>query len=284
MAAPSHFFDGRFVLVAALGSCVALAAQTPKTFDVASVKAISPMTNFGCGDANVEYGGGFRIKPVSPAPVGGMPLGCLIALAYDVTNFEIVGGPAWMWTDLFAIDARSAQPATQRDTKAMLRTLLAERFGLVAREEPKFKAMKWVLKMARDDGRLGPGIRSSEPECVKAPENAPVSQRQLRPGLAVPCGFASDSAMIAGGSQPVDRLLFYIRLAVGEEVIDHTGLTGLFDYYARVPRRAAAAGQQDASEVSFFTALQEELGLKLEREEVMRPAVVIERASRPTPN
>jgi uncharacterized protein (TIGR03435 family) len=274
-------------LLATRGVCVVLAAQPPKAFDVASVKPLDPATSFGC-DAEYPAGGGFRTKPIPPALVGGMPLGCLIALAYDVTNFEVVGGPGWLWTDLFAIEAKSAGPATQSETKSMLRTLLAERFGLAVRQEPNFKAMKWVLRMARSDARLGPGIRRADMECLKTPGNAPVSERQLRPQLPVPCGLttASDGVTIAGGSQPLDRLLFLIRGAVGEEVIDRTGLTGLFDNYAHIPRRAATTvNQQGAVDgVSFFTAVQEELGLKLEREEVARPAVIIEGASRPTPN
>ena len=271
-------------LIAILGSGLALAAQTPKAFDVASVKPIAPVS-FACNDAGVEYppGGGFRIKALLPSPVGGMPLGCLIAHAYDVTNLEVVGGPGWLWTDFFAIDARAGGPATRSDIKEMLRTLLSERFGLVVRDDPRFKVKKWVLKMARTDGQLGPGIRRADAECIKTPQNVPVSQRQMRPGQPVPCGMAGDGHFRAGGGQPLSSVIFYIRLGIDDEVIDRTGLTGLFDFYANIPGRSPS-GQPDPDAVSIFTAVQEELGMKLEHEEVTRPAVIIERVSRPTPD
>ena len=128
------------VLIAILGSGIGLGAQAPKAFDVASVKPIDPMMSYGCGDAGVEYpaGGGFRtVIPTGRPnpPIGGLPLACLVAIAYDVAALEVVGGPGWVWTDLFAIDARS-EPATRSDTKGLLRTLLAERFGLIVRQEP----------------------------------------------------------------------------------------------------------------------------------------------------
>ncbi len=242
------------------------------------------MTNYGCGENNVEYSAGFRIKPIAPAPVGGMPLVCLIALAYDVPVLDVVGAPDWALTDLFAIDARSDGPATRIQTHAMLRTLLAERFGLIARAEPSFKTMKWVLRMARADGRLGPGIRPAEQPCVKTPQNAPVSERKMRPGQPVPCGTASDRTTLAAGGVPLARLRLPLQTALGEEIIDRTGLTGNLDYYARIPRDGARLSQLDDAGASFFTAIREELGMKLDREEIIRPAVIVERVSRPTPN
>ena len=167
--------------------------------------------------------------------------------------------------------------------KEMLRTLLAERFRLVVRPDPRFTVKRWVLKVARSDGRLGPGMRRAVMECVKTPQNVPVSERPLRPGLPVPCGQARDGETMAAGGVPFTNLLIAIRVAVGAEVNDRTGLTGLIDYYARIPR-STAPGQQDAEGVSIFTAVQEQLGLTLEREDVIRPALIIERVSRPTPN
>jgi uncharacterized protein (TIGR03435 family) len=211
-------------------------------------------------------------------------LRCLIAVAYDVPALAVVGGPGWMDEDLFDIDARSEGPVTQDGTKAMLRALLAERFGLVVREDPEFKATRWVLKIARPDGRLGPGIRRTEQECVKTPQNASVSKRQMRPGVPVPCGQTADGTTIAGGDRPFSLVFLRIRLAVGEDVIDRTGLIGSFDYFARLPPARGTYGIREEDRPSIFTAVQEELGLKLEREEVTRPAVIIDLASRPSPN
>jgi uncharacterized protein (TIGR03435 family) len=276
-------------LIATVASGLALAGQTPKVFDVASVKLMDPATTRAntCGEDGVEYraDGLFRtVKLLRDKPPGGQPLRCLIAIAYDhVSIVDVLEGPGWLDTAFYAIEAKSDGPASRTEMKEMLRTLLVERFGLVVRQDPRFTVRRWVLTVARSDGRLGPGIRRAVAECLKTPQNAPVSERQLRLGRPVPCGQARDGETVAAGGVPFTNLLIAIRLAVGAEVNDRTGLTGLVDYYARIPR-SAAPGQQDADGVSIFAAVQEQLGLTLEREDVIRPAVIIERVSRPTPN
>lgn len=278
-----------FTCLIAIVASMALAGQTPKAFDVASVKLMDPATTRAntCGEAGVEYrtDGLFRtVKALPDKPMGGQPLRCLIAVAYDhVSSVDVLEGPGWLDTDFYAIEAKSEGSASRTEMKEMLRTLLAERFGLVVRQDPRFTVKRWVLKVARSDGRLGPGIRRAVMECIKTPQNAPVTERQVRPGLPVPCGQARDGDTMAGGGVPFTNLLIAIRVAVGAEVNDRTGLTGLVDYHARIPRTAAPA-QQDPEGVSIFTAVQEQLGLTLEREEETRPAVIIERVSRPTPN
>ncbi len=276
-------------LIAIVASGIALAAQAPKAFDVASVKLMDPTTTRGntCGEAGVEYraDGVFRtVKALSDKPPGGQTLRCLIAIAYDDGPLtDVRGGPEWLDTDFYAIEAKSDGPASRTEMKEMLRTLLGERFGLVVRQDPRFTVKRWVLKVARSDGLLGPGIRRAVMECNKTPQNAPVTEREVRPGLPVPCGQARDGDTLAAGGVPFTNLLIAIRVAVGAEVNDRTGLTGPVDYYARIPRSAAPA-QQDLEGLSIFTAVQEQLGLTLEREDVIRPAVIIERVSRPTPN
>lgn len=226
------------ILIAILGSNMALAAQPPKAFDVASVKqvVVRPGVGFSCGfrweddDGGRALAGRFRTL---------MPVRCLIAVAYEVPVLHIVGGPDWVDLDLFDVDGRSDGPATRADTTAMLRTVLADRFGLVVQQQPSFTTETWVLKRARNDGRLGPGIRQARLECITRPQNA---------------------------------------------TIDRTGLTGLVDYYARIPPAAVTSRLTEDDRLSIFDAVQEALGLTLEREEIMRPAVIIERVSRPAPN
>jgi uncharacterized protein (TIGR03435 family) len=272
-----------FFLIALLGGCMAVAAQTPKAFEVSSVKPVivTPGVGFSCGFRwEAEEGGraaAGRFRTL-------MPVRCLIALAYDVPVLAVVGGQGWVDEDLFDIDGRSEGPASQGDTRAMLRTLLAQRFGLVVREDSEFKARRWVLEMARPDGRLGPGIRRAGQECSKTLQNAPVSDRQMRPGVPVPCGTAADGTTIAGGGQPFSMVFLRIRLALGEEVIDRTGLTGAFDYFARLPPARGTYGLREDERPSIFTAIQEELGMKLQREEITRGAIIVERVSRPIPN
>jgi uncharacterized protein (TIGR03435 family) len=261
-------------LLALLGTSVATIAQTPKTFEVASVR---PHSASGNRDWSYPPGGGF---------VGTAPLATLILLAYELKADTIVGGPDWLRSQLWEINAKSAQPATRDEVHAMLRTLLEERFDLRWRKDPNGKSTVWVLRMERDDGRLGSSIRRTTVDCIKKPGPlvAPISEREMRPGLPVPCGVVTDTigGVVAGGGAGLDRVVFYLRLALKEEVIDQTGLTGSFDFFARLP--PTIGDQKDRDDVSIFTAVREQFGMKLQREEVTREVFVIERASRPTPN
>jgi uncharacterized protein (TIGR03435 family) len=129
-----------------------------------------------CGEAGLDYrlDGVFRtVKLLPDKPMGGQPLRCLIAIAYDHGSIvDVLEGPGWLDTDSFAIEAKSDGPASRTEMKEMLRTLLVERFGLVVRQDPRFTVKGWVLKVARSDGRLGPGIRRALMECLKTPQNA----------------------------------------------------------------------------------------------------------------
>src|SRR5688572_1542865 len=167
----------------------------------------------------------------------------------------------------------------------MLRTLIEERFGLVWRKDPSGKAVVYALTMAREDKALGPAIRRAEMECLKsgAPIR-PISERRLQAGVPVPCGSSGAGGVSAGGSMPIGMLASTIQLALGEEVVDRTGLSGNFDYFVSLPRNSQNLGAQDPADASIFTAVQEQFGMKLQREEITRDAFVVEKVSQPTPN
>jgi uncharacterized protein (TIGR03435 family) len=266
------------VILAALTCAPIALAQQPASadkslaFEVASVKPIetSGRSNF----TNVP-GGGFRAS---------LPLEWLIGIAYDIQPFErIIGEPSWARTQWFDIDAKPAKEANADERKAMLRTLLEDRFGLVWRKDPTAKDTVWALVMSREDKRLGPGIRVSECEKV-AGAIRPPSERQLRVGQPVPCGSASADGVYAAGGQATRLLASTLQLALGEEVIDRTGLLGTFDFHITLPQSRANTSAADAGEPSIFTAIQEQLGMKLQREEITRDAFVVVRVSQPTAN
>jgi uncharacterized protein (TIGR03435 family) len=253
---------------------VAVVAQQPPPaplrFEVASVK---PNEKGGFYSFSNVPGGAFRAS---------LPLEWLIGLAYDIQPLErIVGEPRWARTQWFDIDAKPEKEVTAEERKAMLRTLLEDRFGLVWRKDPTAKDTVWALVMAREDKRLGPGIRVSECEKL-AGAIRPPSERQLRAGQPVQCGMASADRVYAGGGQSMRLLASTLQLALGEEIIDRTGLAGSFDFHITLPRTSQTAA--DAGEPSVFTAIQEQLGMKLQREEIVRDAFVVVRVSQPTAN
>ena len=260
------------VYAAAMSGQEPIPAPSRPAFEVASVKPNEKGGYYSY--ANVP-GGAFRAS---------LPLEWLIGIAYDIQPLErIVGEPRWARTQWFDIDAKPAQEITAEERKAMLRTLLEDRFGLVWRKDPTAKDTVWALVMAREDKRLGLGIRAAECEKV-AGAIRPPSERQLRGGQPVPCGMASADGVYAAGGQPIRSLASTLQLAIGEEIIDRTGLLGNFDFYITLPRGRANATAADAGEPSAFTAIQEQLGMKLQRVEITRDAFVVVRVSPPTPN
>jgi uncharacterized protein (TIGR03435 family) len=241
---------------------------------VASIKPVSTSDSYRY---TFPRGGGFS---------GRLPLEWLIGIAYEIRPFErIVGEPRWVRTQFFDVEARSTGPASHAETLAMWRSLLEDRFGLGWKRDPAGKATVYVLTMSREDQRLGPAIRPAQMECLKSAGSIPpVSARRLPVGAPVPCGSAAADGVYAGGSLPMRLIASAVQVALGEEVIDRTGLAGNFDYYMTLPQSDQNPAAQDPADVSIFTALQEQLGMKLQRQEIPRDVFVVERVSQPTPN
>jgi len=264
------------ILMATCGAT--LFAQVPPPSPAFEVASIKPHDIDRTYRVRFLPGGGFT---------GTLPLEWLIMIAYEVRPPErIVGEPSWVRTQYFNIEAKPSAQVSQSETLAMLRTLIEERFGLVWRKDPSGKAVVYALTMAREDKTLGPAIRQAQIECVKS--GAPIRptfDRRLQAGVPVPCGSALGAdGVSAGGSMPISMLASTIQLVLGEEVVDRTGLSGTFDYFVTLPRNSQNLGAQDPSAVSIFTAIQEQLGMKLQREEITRDAFVVEKVSPPTPN
>jgi uncharacterized protein (TIGR03435 family) len=165
---------------------------------------------------------------------------------------------------------------------AMLRGLLADRFQLVTRTETREQPV-YLLLLARPDGRLGPQLKRSPIPCG-SPGTAAV------PGQSASCGV---DGSVNGGvgtittwGTPMDNIAAAIaNYAVNRAVINRTGLEGGFDVvglrFAPEGFGLAAANRPDDAP-SIFTALQEQLGLKLETAKSPVPFVVIDSVHAPT--
>lgn len=114
---------------------------------------------------NTTGGGTIRMAPGTISAIG-MPIRPLIRQAYGpLQDFQLVGGPDWIDADRFDIEARLESPPSQPMMQAMLRQLLAERFGLRVHMESRELPI-YELMLARDDGRLGQELKPSAPDCV----------------------------------------------------------------------------------------------------------------------
>jgi uncharacterized protein (TIGR03435 family) len=214
-------------------------------------------------------------------------LGSLIRLAYRLQDFQAVGGPAWVNSDRFDIQARG--PATETERYRRLQSLLTDRFALKVHRESRDHPI-YALVRARDDGSLGPMLRRSKvgPEQINEQSRADSPPR---------CGLTTTGGprRLSGCGSTIGDVASLLPMYAGRMVVDRTGLTGLFDFELRfadmlIPGAGPGGGPTFAIESagpdapSFFTALEEQLGLKLEAQTAPVEVLVIDHVERPTPN
>jgi uncharacterized protein (TIGR03435 family) len=204
----------------------------------------------------------------------GFPLKWIIAFAYHVPmqNIDtmIIGGPDWLDSLGWEIEAKAESPATEAELHTMLQNLLAERFNLkLHRQKKELPVLALVV------ARGGPKLNA-----------APNRNCYVEVG----CGMAAPQ--FRGRSQGMTDLANTLSLWIRETVVDKTGLDGLYDFEIGPWRLDPAPNFQptpNALEVradpesmpTIFTALQEKLGLRLERQRAEVEVLVIDSAEKP---
>jgi uncharacterized protein (TIGR03435 family) len=201
-------------------------------------------------------------------------------VAYPEYAFEgrVVGGPEWIRNDRFDIEAVKDPATTLAQVAPMMAHLLATRFALRTHTEQR-PIDVYVLKMARADGQLGPQLKRSTPSCIEA------KTAKLPPPPE--CRGTVSSGMNLPVSQIADLLQLLAFRQIDRPVIDRTGLTGYLDFllqYDYGPFNSSFLPARPPVGVSFFTALQEQLGLKLQPTRDVMDVLVIDSMERPTPN
>ena len=251
-----------------------LAAQTV-SFETASVKANRS------GEAGMSAGRrGSRYTAVNT------PLKFLILSALNI-GFEssrVIGGPEWIESERFDIAAAVPEGARPADIPRMIRTLLEQRFHLAVHAETRETPI-YALRLARTDGKLGPRLTPSALDCAALlagrGAGAPLPpQADGRPTCRV---STSGRSFQAGGSS-IAVLAAILPQHVGRSVEDRTGLIGLFDFDLEFSPEGRDIGATPVvgDPPSIFTALQEQLGLKLESTRAPVEVFVIDKVERPT--
>jgi uncharacterized protein (TIGR03435 family) len=278
---------GTIALIVTSGIAIQLTlhAQSPGdklAFEVTSVKPVNDVRTVG--------GGGFQ--PGGRYVVTNLSVRVLIRSAYRIQDMQIVGGPDWLGADRFDIQAKTASDPSQDQRGELLRELLANRFKLVAHHETR-ELPVYALVVARSDGRLGPQLkRAATPDCGSrgaVPPSPPGAPPSAAPCGALKFGPGSFVARTAAIEQ-LAASLSNIPVLTGLDriVVDRSGLTGTFDFdlqWAPLPfpgSQASPAGANDGP--SIFTALQEQLGLKLDSQRAPVDVLVIDSVERPTPD
>ena len=166
----------------------------------------------------------------------------------------------------------------------MLRSLLEDRFRLSAHRETRDLPI-YALVRARADGRLGPRLRQTTSDyCAKLREAAGKPGDTPIPTGSPVCGFrpAGNGNEITAGALPMNELARFLNILAGRTVVDRTGLTGVWDFDLKWSLPNAPNADTDGP--SIFTALQEQLGLRLDATTGPVEVLVIDRVERPIPD
>ena len=273
------------------------APQTDSTlpapsFEITSVKRDTSETT------SIRFGG----PDISRFIATNVSAKSLIQFAYDVRNFELSGGPSWIDTEKFDVDGKvedslaqqlRALPQTeqQNQVRKMLQALLTERFKLKVRHEMKDLPI-FALVVAKG----GPKLREVPPPDPRTAAPLPELPHPGAPG--VPPGevefsmWGDGKASFTGAAATMANLARLLAIPTGRHVDDRTGLRGAYDFVlsytmdsslGTVYLREPDAPPQ-ASGTSIFTAIQEQLGLKLESAKGPVDTIVIDDIQEPTPN
>jgi uncharacterized protein (TIGR03435 family) len=258
------------------------AARLPE-FAVASVKPnkLGCCTTYGVGSGG---GGGTNVT-----------LKNLIALAYRLQDYQISGGPRWIGSDRFDVEGKAEDPKADYDQlRLMLRSLFEDRFKLKLHRETKQSAVYALVV-----GKGGPKIKLSADQVSPdvngpAPEGAGPNRGAVRIGVGNLIGYAV----------PMSRLAFILSMRLDRLVIDKTNLAGRFDLHLRCAPDPGVSpfdsgGNRapdtiidvngvtlaaDPNAPSFFSAIQEQLGLKLESAKAPVDVLVIDHVEKPSEN
>jgi uncharacterized protein (TIGR03435 family) len=276
-----HAFGVTFATLAVAVSVHAQETERP-AFEVASIKVNRTGMR---GDPPMA-----RFLPGGRWTVTNLTLRNLVLNSHRLQEFQLTGGPSWVSSDRFDIAATAGRDASPDELRLMVRTLLAERFKLVTHTERQERPA-FDLMIARADGRLGPGLRTTAADCItfRAPV-APPSPNEPLPQ----CGFLGQgSANVFFRGVPIEAFArSTLTMRLGRMVVDRTQLSGNFDIdleWTPGPEEIGPPPPPDANRSaadgpSLFTALQEQLGLKLESSRALIEVLVIDGATRPSEN
>jgi uncharacterized protein (TIGR03435 family) len=270
------------------------ASKVKASFEVASVKL---MPGQATGPTRlVMYPSGIFIASNVTVPQ-------LILSAYSVHSYQIVGGPDWMGSQRFDIHAKAPDDFEWGQTRAMMRGLLEQRFGLVAtrttRKIPVY-TLEWI------NSSHTPGIWLRRPSRVCEPSPLPPektigplggrrtaratqdskSNPECRGYSGTP--YPKKEGWFYGRRVEITPLLSWLNTIVDRPVIDKTGLTGWWDFDLKWDpdpgRSDEVRSENDRNYGSMFTAVREQLGLTLKPINADVDVVVIEHLQQPTPN
>ena len=285
---------------------------------VQPVRAQATQTGDAAPMSNLPYSASFEVASIKPNHSGerrffvswqpgrfnatGMTLKFLITMAYDVKDFQVSGGPSWVNTERYDIDAKEPDsiaqeleklPREQREplAESMLQSLLAERFQLKLTRGTK-ELPAYALVVAKN----GPKLQAAKPLDASVDGPNPPAGRPHGPMMRMGRGE------LTGQGVALTFLASMLSQQLGRTVLDKTGLKGNYDLTLKwTPEQGEGmmmagpgpggggpppdgAPPVEASGPSIFTALQEQLGLRLEATKAPAEVLTIDHVERPSEN
>jgi uncharacterized protein (TIGR03435 family) len=193
----------------------------------------------------------------------------MIQYAYNVREFQISGGPGWIRSERYDVTAKPENSVHDQQIRQMLQLLLAERFHLQLHRQTQ-EGQVYILVIAKAGFKLQP-VPESDNSGISSNSNA-------------------IKTILKGNHATMEELAASLGNRVGRPVIDKTGMSGKFDFELSwvadltVHTGATDPGIPDVSGPSIFTALQEQLGLRLDSQRGPIETMVIDRAEKPSEN
>jgi len=261
-------------------------------FEVTSVKRDTT-------DAMVQLGG----PDISRFVARNVTAKDLIEFAYDLREFQFSGGPNWIATEKFDADGKvedsfagkmRALPHEQQQSelRLMVRSLLADRFKLEVAHETKELPI-YTLVVARDGPKLEE-VEAPDPKSSVPFAEPPAPGGSLPPGQVLLSVFTNGRASLAGKASSMPNFAAMLSMQLGRYVDDETGLRGSYDFLLSYSRDGLAGGpviigpdgaaSQNSGGPSIFTAIQEQLGLKLESGKGPVNTIAVQHIEQPMPN
>lgn len=233
------------------------ATPSPISFEVASVRPVP----LGIGPID------FRFLPGRVVATN-LTLGQLIEQAYGIEARELIGGPMWVRADRFDVTATTGEAADRDRMKLMLQALLADRFQLRVARETQTGTVYTLT--ARDVHDLKPPAKPNERPLVS---------------LVREDGNGVLSLHYDGHNAPMTLLAQVLSQQLRAPVVDQTNLTGAYDFRIDYAYDSAFGGfEPDPNVPTIFTALENQVGLKLTSARGRIPIYVITRATKPSAN
>jgi uncharacterized protein (TIGR03435 family) len=232
-----------------------LSTTPPPGFEIADVRVSAPSTNpnirrFGPSDGRYELRDFTMLD--------------LIAEAYDMNGEKVLGGPNWLELDRFDVIAKAPKDATRETAKLMLQALLADRFKLAVHMDNR-PVPGFVLTVGKGKPKMKESDGSGNSGCQGVPQTP-------APGT-VPYAVASCHNMTMAAF--AENLRYMAGAYIDKPVLDSTGLKGSWDFEIKWTARALL-GRAGGDGITIYDAVDKQLGLKLEAQDVPASVIVVD--------